>query len=789
MADPVRVTGFFSTLDYEAVISQMRAARESVLMKLSAQSGVASAKKTALSAIQAKIASLLDQATKLSLSTSSSGKLAAATGTSVSAVAVPASTVGSFTVDVNQLATNTKLGGSAISAAIDANLPLASSNFYIKPTNGTFTVATATGGSATIKVGAEAAQAGTLLNAANFATTPTSGTFTVTTATGGSAVINVDTATQTLNDVATAITGSGVGITATVTNDANGRANILTLTSTQGTISLGAGGDTSNFLAASNLGTGTALGATWASTAAFTKQMSLNDVVTDINAAGIGVTATVTNDANGRANIVTLTSTQGNISLGNANDTSTFLSATNLLASAAGTTRASTTSVARLNTTDKMNVATFFGGAPAAGAHSFTINGVTINYNAANDSLADVINRINSSTAGVAASYNPVADTVNLQQAKTGSMNITLADDGAGGDLLSKLGLITATQTLGQNAQYQINGGVAQSSVTNTVTLGDGTTLNLLATTAVGSPVTVTVSQDTNSVVSSVKAFVSAFNDAMTTLDLATKADGSKGKNQSGVLSGDASLRALKAQLRSLMSTSAVAPGGNFSTLGQIGLNFGAVGSSVGTTNTLQLDETKFKNALSNDPSSVQALLSVLELTPTLTPGGTSSVTAMSGTYSGTLGTWSLNDSGAGTVTATFTPANGGPATTTQAAVTANSTNTLLVPGMTLTIGALQPGTSTITVAATKRGVMHLFKDFLDTQAGAGGVLQKRQDTYSATTKDLANQQQRVQSNIDAEMDALRRKFQAMEKAQARYQAASNSLTQMMAQWTANAKG
>ena len=105
---------------------------------------------------------------------------------------------------------------------------------------------------------------------------------------------------------------------------------------------------------------------------------------------------------------------------------------------------------------------------------------------------------------------------------------------------------------------------------------------------------------------------------------------------------------------------------------------------------------------------------------------------------------------------------------------------------MTLTVGALQAGTSTIAVAATKRGVMHMFKDYLETQAGAGGVLQKRQDTYSSVTKDIESQKARIQGRIDAEMEFLRKKFQAMESAQARYQAISSSLTQMVNQLAAN---
>src|SRR6185312_15846123 len=114
------------------------------------------------------------------------------------------------------------------------------------------------------------------------------------------------------------------------------------------------------------------------------------------------------------------------------------------------------------------------GGPPASGAHSFTINGVTINYDTSADSLTDVIGRINTSTAGVTASYDSITDKITLTQTKLGSIQMSLADDGTGGDFLAKTGLLAASQTLGTNAQYSINGGPDQYSATNTVTLSTG---------------------------------------------------------------------------------------------------------------------------------------------------------------------------------------------------------------------------------------------------------------------------------------------------------------------------
>ncbi|OAI42194.1 hypothetical protein AYO38_11620 [bacterium SCGC AG-212-C10] len=778
MADPIRINNFFSSFDTESVINQLTAARQTAITRLDIQASAASAKKTTLSTLQARFSSLLGKLGSLTSTTSVSTKSALVTGSGVSAAATPASAIGSFTVGVTKLATGTSVLGSAVTAPINATAPLELSNFGTVPTNGTFTVGTATGGFATIKVGSTALNATDLLGAGNFTTAVTAGTITLATATGGTDTFTVDPATQSMQDMVDAINGSAIGVTASITNDANGHPNILTLTSTQGAITIGDSADTSNFLTATNLvgagGTGTV-----ASTAAFTRQMSLNDVIGEINASGVGVTASAVNDANGRANILSLTSSQGALSLGNVNDTSNFLRATNLLASPGGTTRTSTLGMARINQNAKLSDTPFFGGAPASGPQSFTINGTSISYDAAVDSLADVINRINSSTAGVTARYDPVGDTVKLTQAKTGSLSVTLADTG-GGDLLARLGLAGATETLGQNAEYSIDGGPAQFSATNTLSGPGGVTLTLTALTTPGTPATVTVNRDTSAALSAINGFISDFNSTMTAIDAATKAD----KAKPGSLSGDATLRQLKASMRAIVTSPGVGITGNLKSLGDLGLSFGAVGSAPGSTNTLQLNEATFLDKLNNDPSSVQNVLSTFVLTPALDLGGTGSVASMTGTYAGAqAGSYLITDDGTGLLTATFTPINGGPPSTTQATVTAGSTTTSLIPGMTLTIGGtLQAGTHKVTVSATGESSLNRLKALVDSQGGVGGILQKRQDTYSKVISDLNDRMDSAQKRIDVEMAQWRKKFAAMEQANAKYQSIASGLTALQAQ-------
>lgn len=776
MADPIRLGNFFSTFDTESVISQLTTLRQAPIRKLAEQKALLQQQKSTLSGLSANFSALLLRAKLLADSTSVSGKSATVEGAGVSAAASPGSSPGTFTVSVASVATGTTTRSAAISAAFNASAPLDTSNLAVPVVPGTFTVKTTTGGQATIKVGAAAADAASPLSTANVRTAVTAGTFTLSTATGGPVVVTVNPATQSLDDVVAAINAAGAaaGLSASITNDANGRPNQLTLTSTQGNITTGAVADTSNFLSAMNLASG---GASVTSTAAFTVQQSLNQVLADINASGIGVTATLGNDANGKANIVQLTSTQGAITLGLGSDTSNFLSATNLLASPGTTSRASTLGIARLNSAHKMANASFDGGPPAAGDHSLSINGVTIPYNVASDSLNDLIGRINASAAGVAARYDSVTDTIKLTQTRTGSTAIALADDGAGGDLLSKLGLLNATQTVGTNAEYSIDGGPSQFSESNTVTVS-GTTLTLAAPTT--TPAKVTVVQDATTSLTNVKNFVAEFNGLMDAIGAATKHSATAGND--GALSADTSLLAIQSQLRSIVTGLGTNPSGNFSSVGQVGLSFGAIGSAVGSTNKLVLDETRFKDALAKDPTSVQSLFSEFQLAAALTPGGTGSLTGVSGTYGGTTaGSYVVTDDGAGNLTAVFTPADGGPDLTTTGTIGANGTNTTLIPGLTLSAGALTAGSNTISVTPARQSVVARMRGFLEVQSGAGGVLTKRLETYDKRVSDIDKRSDQIQAGIDKEMDRLRAKFRAMEQAQARAQSIMQQLQAQMA--------
>jgi len=163
------------------------------------------------------------------------------------------------------------------------------------------------------------------------------------------------------------------------------------------------------------------------------------------------------------------------ITLGSATDTSNFLQVAQLYNTNGGTsnntgtiTSASALGHAKLSATlanAGLGTTVSDGG---SGNGAFTINGVTVNYNATTDSLQDVLNNINASAAGVTASYDPVNNRFVLANNTTGDMGIAMQD--VTGNLLAATGLSGGTLNNGKNLLYTLNGGSQQLvSQSNTI--------------------------------------------------------------------------------------------------------------------------------------------------------------------------------------------------------------------------------------------------------------------------------------------------------------------------------
>ncbi len=199
---------------------------------------------------------------------------------------------------------------------------------------------------------------------------------------------------------------------------------------------------------------------------------SLQDVFNAISTATGSVSAAYnpTSDL-AHPDTVTLTSTGGPIVLGAANDTSNFLQVMGLSnnGTASVTSAGSLGSVSLSSPLASASLSSGLSGLDPSGNGSFVVNGVTINYNADTDTLQDVIDRINASSAEVTASFNAEQNQMVLTNNVTGDLGITASD--SEGNLLSTLGLTSgATLQRGKNAEFTVNGGPPQTSSTNSLT-------------------------------------------------------------------------------------------------------------------------------------------------------------------------------------------------------------------------------------------------------------------------------------------------------------------------------
>ena len=286
----------------------------------------------------------------------------------------------------------------------------------------------------------------------------------------------------------------------------------------------------------------------------------------------------------------------------------------------------------------------------------FTINGVKINVSASGDNLASVLAKINSSAAGVQATYNAATNEITLTSSTTGPQSIVLGATGDTSNFLSASGLTGSgvTQTIGQQAYVQVqnpSGTVSNVySSSNTITNAiPGISLSLTSNTS--TPFSVTVSQNTGTAVTAINSFVSAYNAVITEINNATRAPvvtsttpGSSSGSQAlgaGVLWGNSDVGNLKNELTDMISGFFGNSNSNYNSLSSIGLDFGdsfqvltsgnnsdssgdtggtqsgGTGSSgisqttyEGTDGTLEsLNTATFLTALQSDPSDVESIL------------------------------------------------------------------------------------------------------------------------------------------------------------------------------------
>ncbi|HTD36665.1 MAG TPA: flagellar filament capping protein FliD [Candidatus Limnocylindrales bacterium] len=377
-------------------------------------------------------------------------------------------------------------------------------------------------------------------------------------------------------------------------------------------------------------------------------------------AAGVGAALSYSNGK------VTVTSTQP-LTLGSANDSGNLLQVLKLdtaqVSFSGGVyTATSTTNIGGINVGATLNTAGNAGFATAVTAGNFTINGVVFKVDPTVNNLNDVIQQINSSSAGVIASYDAAGDRIILTSKTSGPQGISLGQSGDTSNFLQAAGFLTnytnpnqisagAQLQVGKSAhvQYTDNGGTAHdvysnsNDVTNAIP-GVDLKLQQAVDGVVVPPVTISVSQDSSGLQTAIKTFVAAYNAVIDEINTATQApvvgsttDATSGKTSGtqltsgGVLFNNQDVLSLRDQLVNFVSGFGNTGSSSYNSLSSIGLvldsSFTVQSASssnaqnttsqdnvstqtfAGTSGRLQdLDVSKFTAALAANSSAVAKL-------------------------------------------------------------------------------------------------------------------------------------------------------------------------------------
>ena len=320
---------------------------------------------------------------------------------------------------------------------------------------------------------------------------------------------------------------------------------------------------------------------------------TLNDVINNINSSSAGVTASY--DAT--TGDMSLTSnSSAPIILGSAADTSDFLQQ-------AGLYNNSSTSVTSTVGLGRIDLNTDLGSAglrTALTPGTFTINGVSINYSSG-ESLNSLIGDINSSAAGVTASYDSYDDQMVLSSNTRGPQTITVAD--GTGNIATALRLTTSDSELsvGKPTLFSVNGGASRQSDTNILTSSALGIPGVNFTATATGDTQVTVAPDVTTIGNAINAFVTAYNSTQTLIAQDTYVDPSD-STQDGVLASDSNLTFLTPQLRQ-MTDQAINSTSTIRMLSDLGVASNANDNTLTDVNT-----TDLQDALTNHLSDVESL-------------------------------------------------------------------------------------------------------------------------------------------------------------------------------------
>ncbi len=314
---------------------------------------------------------------------------------------------------------------------------------------------------------------------------------------------------------------------------------------------------------------------------------SLQDVFDRISAETGGA---VTASYNAATDKVTLSSA-GEIELGAVNDSSNFLSALQLANNGTGTI-ASSGKLGSASLSSTLASSRLAGSleADVDGNGSFSINGVTIDYNVNTDTLRGILTKINKSTAGVTATYDTANDRFVLTNNATGDTGVG-ANEVAGG-LLDAMGLTSGSSLQrGKDAQFSVNGGDTITSKSNTFTATEHGITGLTIKADSATTQTITVEADTAKMKGALEDFIEKFNLVQSFIDqetaISTTADGKVSKS---TLGGNQEVERWSTKLRTLAFGAISGLSTTMSRISDLGIDFDSISSQLKIKDAAKLE-------------------------------------------------------------------------------------------------------------------------------------------------------------------------------------------------------
>ncbi|MCD6238692.1 MAG: flagellar filament capping protein FliD [Thermotogae bacterium] len=359
---------------------------------------------------------------------------------------------------------------------------------------------------------------------------------------------------------------------------------------------------------------------------------SLNDVLNSITS-NTSLTATYDNTTD-KVTLARASGDTSSINVGSEEDTSNLLDITGLLTSATQVNDNETPAdpsddysyvesahhLGRILLNQALSDVNWYRTDVTIQSGSFSINGTSISVNTT-DTIQDIIDKINESSANVTARYNTQTDKIELTSTTLGPLqiNVDTAGDSSNFTKLVSWDTVTSSeQTLGSNSQIEVsfNGGTTYETFirsTNTITDAmDYVTLNLQNTSATA--VDLNIMRDTSDAKTAVENFVSDYNDLIDYLytklnETPVGNPQTEEEKKEGLLAHDSTVRMLYDRLRSF-AYATVSGQQQYDSLPMVGVNTGEIGVDYHQIlkGELNLDEDTLDSVLAANPNDVMRL-------------------------------------------------------------------------------------------------------------------------------------------------------------------------------------